>query len=66
MYIYIHRYIHTYTSSIYTRICASSTLMAIDPIAIKINKVSQFYQITECSTKKEALVACDMEVKYPA
>jgi len=36
----------------------------LTPIAIKIDEASQFYQLTKGSTKEEALVDRDMEVKY--
>jgi hypothetical protein len=39
-------------------------LTGLTPIAIKTDEVSQFYQLTKCSTKEEALVDRDMEVKY--
>ena len=39
-------------------------LTVLTPIAIKIDEASQFYQLTKGSTKEEALVDRDMEVKY--
>jgi len=39
-------------------------LTGLTPIAIKIDEESQFYQLTKGSTKEEALVDRDMEVKY--
>jgi hypothetical protein len=39
-------------------------LTGLTPIAIKIEEAIQFYKITRDSTKEEALVDCDMGVKY--
>jgi len=39
-------------------------LTGLTPIAIKIDEASQFYQLTKGSTKEEALVDRDMEVKH--
>jgi len=39
-------------------------LTGLTPIAIKIDEASQFYQVTKGSTKDEALVDRDMQVKY--
>ena len=39
-------------------------LTGLTPIAIKIDETSQFYQLTKGSTKGEALVDRDMEVKH--
>jgi hypothetical protein len=36
----------------------------IDPIAIKILEAIKFHELTRGSTKEEALVDCDMGVKY--
>jgi ribonuclease HI len=39
-------------------------LTGLTPIAIKIEEAIQFYELTRGSTKEEALVDCDMGVKY--
>jgi len=43
---------------------ALCVLTGLTPIAIKTDEASQFYQLTKGSTKEEALVDRDMEVKY--
>jgi len=39
-------------------------LTGLTPIAIKIEEACQFYQLTKGSSKVEAPVGCDMEVRY--
>jgi hypothetical protein len=39
-------------------------LTGLTPIAIKIEVASQLYQLTRGNTKEEALIDCDMGVKY--
>jgi hypothetical protein len=39
-------------------------LTGLTPVAIKIEEVTQFYELTRGSKKEGALVDCDMEVKY--
>ena len=39
-------------------------LTGLTPIAIKIEEACQFYQLTKDSSKVEAPVDCDMEVRY--
>jgi len=39
-------------------------LTGLTPIAIKIEEAFQFYEFTRGNTKEEALVDCDMGVKY--
>ena len=39
-------------------------LTGLTPITIKIEEAIQFYKPTRGSTKEEALVDCDMGVKY--
>jgi hypothetical protein len=36
----------------------------LTPIAIEIEEAIQFYELTRGSTKEEALIDCDMGVKY--